>query len=115
MDDGVSQNRHGRQYEVEYAESEREAPSIRFGPDLSQGQKECRFGCASGRRPDGRTAFIRVVCRWVDGRLHAHPVSGQSSHQLAAAADANALAVVPDGDGIAEGDEVTVVLLTLPT
>jgi len=71
-------------------------------------------GPGLGRRPDGRTAFIRVVCRWTDGRLHAHPVSGQSSHQLASAADANALAVVPDGDGVAEGDEVTVVLLSLP-
>ena len=28
------------------------------------------------RRPDGRTAFVRVVCRWIDGRLHALPVVG---------------------------------------
>jgi molybdopterin biosynthesis enzyme len=54
------------------------------------------------------------VCRWVGSRLHAQPVSGQGSHQLAAAADANGLAELPDGDGVAEGDEVTVVLLSPP-
>ena len=68
-------------------------------------------GPGLGRRPDGRTAYQRVVCRWVDGRLHAHPVVGQGSHQLASAADANALAELPDGDGVAEGAELTVVLL----
>jgi len=57
-------------------------------------------GPGLGRRPDGRTAYQRVVCRWVEGRLHAHPVSGQGSHQLAAAADANGLAELPDGDGV---------------
>lgn len=71
-------------------------------------------GPGLGRRPDGRTAFQRVVCRWVDGRIHAHPVSGQGSHQLSSAADANALAVLPDGDGVPEGGEVTVVLLGAP-
>ncbi|MCU1372456.1 MAG: moeA [Ilumatobacteraceae bacterium] len=67
------------------------------------------------RRPDGRTAYQRVVCRWVQGRLHAHPVRGQGSHQLASAADANALAELPDGDGVAEGADVTVVLLSAPS
>lgn len=71
-------------------------------------------GPGLGRRPDGRTAYQRVACRWVDGRLHAHPVSGQGSHQLASAADANALAELPDGEGVAEGAEVTVVLLGAP-
>jgi molybdenum cofactor synthesis domain-containing protein len=72
-------------------------------------------GPGLGRRPDGRTTYQRVVCRWVDGRLHAHPVSGQGSHQLASAADANALAELPDGDGVPEGGEVTVVLLAPPS
>ena len=72
-------------------------------------------GPGLGRRPDGRTAYQRVACRWVDGRLHAHPVSGQGSHQLASAADANALAELPDGDGVAEGDDVTVILLAPPS
>ncbi|MFZ9806312.1 MAG: hypothetical protein ACO3ER_08200, partial [Ilumatobacteraceae bacterium] len=35
----------------------------------------------------------------------------QGSHQLAATAAANALAVVPDGNGIGAGEEVDVMLL----
>jgi UTP--glucose-1-phosphate uridylyltransferase/molybdopterin molybdotransferase len=35
----------------------------------------------------------------------------QGSHQLAATAGADAMAVVPDGDGIAAGSEVAVLLL----
>ena len=72
-------------------------------------------GPGLGRRPDGRTAYLRVSARWVDGRLHAHPVTGQGSHQLASAADANALAELPDGPGVTEGDDVTIVLLAPPT
>jgi molybdopterin biosynthesis enzyme len=71
-------------------------------------------GPGLGRRPDGRTAYQRVACRWVDGRLHAHPVAGQGSHQLASAAGANALAELPDGDGAVEGADVTTVLLGTP-
>ena len=82
--------------------------------DLDLPRVRAVAGPGLGRRPDGRTAYQRVVCRWVEGRLHAHPVSGQSSHQLAAAADANGLAELPDGDGVTEGDDVTVVLLTAP-
>lgn len=66
------------------------------------------------RRPDGRTTYLRVVCRWDGGRLRADPVGGQGSHHLAAAAEANALAVLPDGPGVPEGGEVTVVLLAPP-
>jgi molybdenum cofactor synthesis domain-containing protein len=82
--------------------------------DLDLPRVRAVAGSGLGRRPDGRTAYQRVVCRWVDGRLHAHPVSGQGSHQLSSAADANGLAELPDGDGVAEGDGVTVVLLAAP-
>lgn len=82
--------------------------------DLDLPRVRAVAGPGLGRRPDGRTAYQRVVCRWVDGRLHAHPVSGQGSHQLSSAADANGLAELPDGDGVAEGDGVTVVLLAAP-
>ena len=37
------------------------------------------------------------------------------SHQLAAMAAANALAVLPDGDGVAAGDDVEVIPLTWPS
>ncbi len=83
-------------------------------PDLDLPRVAAVAGPGLGRRPDGRTAYQRVVCRWVGGRLHATPVSGQGSHQLASAADANALAELPDGDGVREGDDVTVVLLAPP-
>jgi molybdenum cofactor synthesis domain-containing protein len=67
------------------------------------------------RRPDGRTAYLRVRVD-VDGsgRLVAVPVSGQGSHHLAAAAGATALAELPDGPGAAEGESVTLVLLGDP-
>ena len=83
--------------------------------DLDLPRVRAVAGRGLGRRPDGRTAYQRVVCRWVEGRLHAHPVSGQGSHQLAAAAGANGLAELPDGEGVAEGDDVTVVLLSTPS
>ena len=47
-----------------------------------------------------------------DGRYHVSPVGAQGSHQLAATALADALAVVPDGEGIPAGTEVAVLMLT---
>jgi molybdopterin molybdotransferase len=65
------------------------------------------------RRPDGKVHFIRVIATFAaDGRLHVDAVSAQGSHQLAATALANALAVVDDGDGIPEGGEVPTILLS---
>jgi molybdopterin biosynthesis enzyme len=46
-----------------------------------------------------------------DGRCHVTPVRAQGSHQLAATAQANGIAIVPDGDGIDSGGAVEVVLL----
>jgi len=62
-------------------------------------------------RHDGRTGYLRASTEFgPDGRLHARPVTGQDSHQLAASADATALAVVPDGVEIRAGDELSVLL-----
>jgi molybdenum cofactor synthesis domain-containing protein len=66
------------------------------------------------RRPDGKVHFVRVRCTWDGHGFRATPVMGEGSHQLAAAASANGLAVLPDGSGAPEGDEVTVVLLADP-
>ena len=64
------------------------------------------------RRPDGKTHFARVVARHgADGRVHVVTSGGQGSHQLGAMAAANALAVLPDGDGIEAGGDVDVLLL----
>ena len=66
------------------------------------------------RHPDGKVHFARAVITVCDGRLRARSAGGQGSHQLAAMAAANALAVLPDGDGVAAGDEVEVIPLTWP-
>ena len=64
------------------------------------------------RHPDEKVHFMRVGGVFADdGRYHVRPVRVQGSHQLAATAGADALAVVPDGDGIAVGSEVAVLLL----
>lgn len=64
------------------------------------------------RRPDGKIHLVRVVADYADdGRVHVVPVHAQASHQLAATALANAIAVVDDGDGLVAGDEVAVLLL----
>lgn len=64
------------------------------------------------RRPDGKTHFARVTALiGADGRYAASFSGGQGSHQLSAMAAANALAIVPDGDGIAVGDPVELIML----
>jgi molybdenum cofactor synthesis domain-containing protein len=64
------------------------------------------------RRPDGRVHFVRVAAHFgPDGRCHARSSGGQGSHQLAAMAAANALVVLPDGDGVTAGGEVDAILL----
>jgi len=64
------------------------------------------------RRPDGKTHFARVFAEaGADGRYRASFSGGQGSHQLSAMAAANALAIVPDGDGVATGEPVELLLL----
>jgi molybdopterin biosynthesis enzyme len=55
---------------------------------------------------------MRVQAEFADdGRCHVVPVRAQGSHQLAATSSANAIAVVPDGEGVPAGGEVAVLLL----
>lgn len=65
------------------------------------------------RRPDGKLHLVRAVASWSarDGRLHVRSTRGQGSHMLASLAAGNALALVPDGDGLAAGDPLQVLLL----
>jgi molybdenum cofactor synthesis domain-containing protein len=68
-----------------------------------------------GRRPDGKVHYVRVAATFgPDGRVHVRRAGGQGSHQLSALAAANALAVLPDGDGAHPGDDVTTMLLAPP-
>jgi molybdenum cofactor synthesis domain-containing protein len=64
------------------------------------------------RRPDGKTHFMRVFAEFGDdGRVHVGSIGAQGSHQLAATSMANAIAEVPDGDGVAPGGVVRTMLL----
>ncbi len=64
------------------------------------------------RQPDGKVHFLRVNGEFADdGRYHVRPVGAQGSHQLAATALADALLVLPDGDGVPAGADVAVLLL----
>lgn len=56
------------------------------------------------RGPDGKTHFVRVRIDTSDGDHAVVSAGGQGSHQLTAMAGADALAIVPDGDGFALGD-----------
>ena len=63
------------------------------------------------RKPDGKLHLDRVRVRYDGGRYHVARTGAQQSNVLSAMAMANGLALLPDGDGAAEGDEVTVMLL----
>ncbi len=63
------------------------------------------------RRPDGKLHLARVVGeRDAAGVLHVRSAGGQGSHHLTAMARADGLALVPDGEGIAAGEPVQVLL-----
>lgn len=64
------------------------------------------------RQRDGKVHFVRVNGSFGDdGRYHVRPVGAQGSHQLAATALADALLVLPDGDGLPAGSDVAVLVL----
>jgi len=64
------------------------------------------------RRRDGKVHFALVlVARGGDGGLEVGAAAGRESHQLRAMADANALAVLPDGEGVRAGEAVEIMLL----
>ena len=64
------------------------------------------------RRPDGKVHLMRVLAGFEDdGRCHVRSARAQGSHQLAATALANAIAIVPDGDGLLAGSEVAIVMM----
>jgi molybdopterin biosynthesis enzyme len=64
------------------------------------------------RKPDGKLHLVRV-CAWIDphGNIRARPSGGQGSHMMLPMAEANALALVPDGEGVSAGSPVEVLIL----
>ncbi|MDP9072997.1 MAG: molybdopterin molybdotransferase MoeA, partial [Actinomycetota bacterium] len=68
---------------------------------------------AMPRRRDDKLHLARVFAHpGDDGRYHVRSSGGQESHLLRAMALANALALIPDGDGVPQGGDVDIVLLT---
>jgi molybdenum cofactor synthesis domain-containing protein len=67
---------------------------------------------AMSRNPDGKVHLVHAVTRvHDDGRLHVEHVARHASHLLNAAAESNAIVVLPNGGGAARGDEVRVIVL----
>ena len=69
-------------------------------------------GSAMPRRRDGKVYLDRVVVRVESGRYVCERAGFQASNVLSGMAAANALAVLPDGEGVAAGEPVDVLLLT---
>jgi molybdopterin molybdotransferase len=64
------------------------------------------------RSRDGKLHLVRVKARTgVDGVLGVRIAGGQDSHMLRVMAQSNALALLPDGDGVRAGEHVEVLLL----
>ena len=67
----------------------------------------------STRRPGGRQEYLRVTVERRGDELLAHRFPNQSSGVLSSVSHSNALAVVPPGLVVAEGDQVEIMLLDL--
>jgi molybdenum cofactor synthesis domain-containing protein len=68
--------------------------------------------CPMPRKPDGKLHLVHVDSRiHDDGRMHIESASRHGSHLLNAVAKANALAMIPDGEGFETGDVVRTLLL----
>ena len=64
------------------------------------------------RQPDGKLHLVRVTAGiGDDGLVHVRSAGGQQSYQLRSMARANALALLPDGCGVAAGGRVRAMLL----
>ena len=66
------------------------------------------------RKADGKLHLDRARVRYEQGHYFVTRTGAQQSNVLSAMAAANGLALLPDGDGAAEGDDVTVMLLDAP-
>ncbi|MET1001942.1 MAG: gephyrin-like molybdotransferase Glp [Acidimicrobiia bacterium] len=66
---------------------------------------------AFSRRPDGKVHLDRVRVTVADGSYECERAGFQASNVLSGMAAANGLALIPDGDGVAAGEPVEVLLL----
>ncbi|MBD29997.1 MAG: hypothetical protein CL453_03385 [Acidimicrobiaceae bacterium] len=63
------------------------------------------------RKPDGKTHFFRVSVDVAEGAPKIHSAGHQGSHQLTGMAGANALAILPDGNGVTRGSTLDFLFL----
>ena len=72
--------------------------------------------CPLPRRRDGKLNLVHVNARFDrDGRLHVKSTCRLGSHLLSAIADANAIALVADGDGLVPGQDVDAMIIDFNT
>lgn len=89
-------------------------PGLRTMMGHAQPLRAPVVGVADGdlrRRSDGKTHFARVAVDYVDGQYRFRSAGGQGSHQLFAMATADALAVLPDGEGVLAGETAELLLV----
>jgi molybdenum cofactor synthesis domain-containing protein len=89
-------------------------PALRSMMGCSDGRRPeiiARAAHAFVRRPDGKVHLDRVRVHWDGDGYVAERTGRQESNVLSATAAANGLALVPDGDGLAPGDPVPVMLI----
>jgi molybdopterin molybdotransferase len=90
-------------------------PALRFMAghgELDRPRLRAIAGADLPRPRDGKLYLVRVIASLdASGELRVRPQAGQGSHQLRAMAGANALAVLPDGEGRRAGEPVEVLLL----
>jgi molybdopterin molybdotransferase len=79
--------------------------------DIAAEPVSARAASAMKRRPDGKLHLDRVRVWVEDGRYVCDRAGGQASNVLSGMASANALALLPDGDGVEAGGEVHLLLL----
>lgn len=80
--------------------------------DLDRPTASMILNCPLPRRRDGKLNLVHVNAGFEnDGRLHVKSASRLGSHRLHAIADANAIAMVPDGDGLNMGEEVAAMII----
>jgi molybdopterin molybdotransferase len=90
-------------------------PALRSMMGYADGRRPevvARAAHAFTRRPDAKVHLDRVRVHWEGDGYVAASTGRQESNVLSATAAANGLAFVPDGNGVAEGDPLTVMLLT---
>jgi molybdopterin molybdotransferase len=62
----------------------------------------------------GRREYQRARIAWEEGRLTAHPLRGQGSHQLFGLVQSNGFVILPEeSEGVKAGETVQVLLLDL--